>query len=214
MLLYDCGGGTTDIALVRAKVEGDRRTLRITVLRRSGVRTFGGDDITHRCAVCSRPKSRMPWPSTEKGPPPHAADFPGKPPEKGQNGENWPARLENFIEDMAVLDPQDRSCSTRTLPGQDPTEDRLSAALALWRMGENLKLGLASEKPSEEAASGTFVAGLVRLPPLEVASTPDPGHLPHRHSAGLQAQKEAGSHYHHAHRDRCFDFRSRDAEHQ
>lgn len=44
VLLYDCGGGTTDIALVRALTVGD--TLEIEVLGRSGVRDFGGDDVT------------------------------------------------------------------------------------------------------------------------------------------------------------------------
>ncbi len=47
VLLYDCGGGTTDIGLVQASV--DPRSpgiLRVDVKGRSGVRDFGGDDIT------------------------------------------------------------------------------------------------------------------------------------------------------------------------
>src|SRR5262245_42792014 len=51
MLLYDCGGGTTDIALVKAGLDPDAvDVLRVTVLARSGLRGFGGDDITR--AVC------------------------------------------------------------------------------------------------------------------------------------------------------------------
>ena len=53
LLVFDCGGGTTDIALVHVRVERGsarrgRRTskLNIEVLGRTGHRTFGGDDIT------------------------------------------------------------------------------------------------------------------------------------------------------------------------
>jgi hypothetical protein len=47
LLLYDCGGGTTDIALVRAFVHPDRpQELTVRVLDRSGLRDFGGDNIT------------------------------------------------------------------------------------------------------------------------------------------------------------------------
>ena len=54
MLLYDCGGGTTDIALVKAtgivvpdeESEKDRYRLKIDVLGRTGHRTFGGDNMT------------------------------------------------------------------------------------------------------------------------------------------------------------------------
>ena len=47
MLLYDCGGGTTDIALVRAVVKPDSpQFLTIRVLDRTGLRDFGGDEIT------------------------------------------------------------------------------------------------------------------------------------------------------------------------
>jgi molecular chaperone DnaK (HSP70) len=47
MLLYDCGGGTTDLSLVR--LEGaDEDHLKISVLGRAGHRTFGGDFITEQ----------------------------------------------------------------------------------------------------------------------------------------------------------------------
>ncbi len=58
MLLYDCGGGTTDIALVRAGVDPDAAdVLRVTVLARSGLRGFGGDDVTR--AVCRVLKAKL-----------------------------------------------------------------------------------------------------------------------------------------------------------
>ena len=58
MLLYDCGGGTTDIALVKAGFDAEAADLlRISVLARSGLRGFGGDDITR--AVCRLLKSKI-----------------------------------------------------------------------------------------------------------------------------------------------------------
>src|SRR5262249_25593241 len=58
MLLYDCGGGTTDIALVQASFDPDATdVLRIKVLARSGLRGFGGDDITR--AVCRIFKAKL-----------------------------------------------------------------------------------------------------------------------------------------------------------
>jgi len=47
MLLYDCGGGTTDLSLVRLEAPDDGH-LKISVLGRAGHRTFGGDFITEQ----------------------------------------------------------------------------------------------------------------------------------------------------------------------
>jgi len=45
VLIYDCGGGTTDISLVNVKYDESSR-VKIEVLGRRGHRTFGGDFIT------------------------------------------------------------------------------------------------------------------------------------------------------------------------
>jgi len=45
LLVYDCGGATTDISLVRA-ASPERGSLTFEVLGRTGLRDFGGDDIT------------------------------------------------------------------------------------------------------------------------------------------------------------------------
>ena len=45
LLLYDCGGGTTDMALVRATAPENRR-VQFDVLGRAGHRSFGGDAMT------------------------------------------------------------------------------------------------------------------------------------------------------------------------
>jgi hypothetical protein len=47
MLLYDCGGGTTDLSLVRLEAPDDGH-LKISVLGRAGHRTFGGDFVTEQ----------------------------------------------------------------------------------------------------------------------------------------------------------------------
>ena len=46
VLIYDCGGGTTDISLVKVGYAPSTTRLKIDVLGRRGHRTFGGDFIT------------------------------------------------------------------------------------------------------------------------------------------------------------------------
>ncbi len=168
MLLYDCGGGTTDIALVKAVVEEDVRTLRITVLRRSGVRTFGGDDITR--AVCRLLKAKIACllaAERKKTGFPSPPAIPARPPADQAAWEKLGKDLEGFIEDTARADPQDLLVPTKTLPNQQPTEDRRAAALALWRLGEQLKHWLAADRAPPGVPPNTFVVGEVRLPPME-----------------------------------------------
>jgi len=59
LLLYDCGGGTTDIALVSAKLDSEREDdrLLLKVLGRTGDGNFGGDTITE--AVCRLLKAKI-----------------------------------------------------------------------------------------------------------------------------------------------------------
>ncbi len=165
MLLYDCGGGTTDIALVRAEVEANARTLRITVRRRSGVRNFGGDDITRQ--MCRLLKAKIQYTialERKKGglnPPPIS---PNKPPTDDAGWKRLAAELEKFIADMAAADPQDLLVPTKTPPNQTPTEDRRAAALDLWRMVEAMKVQLSQDKAPPGPASATFTPGEVRLP--------------------------------------------------
>ena len=168
MLLYDCGGATTDIALVRAKVEGDRQTLRITVLRRSGVRTFGGGDITRQ--VCRLLKAKIAHALAIDRKMPHLPTpptFQEKPPKKDKEWRKLGSGLEYFIQELAALDPQDRLVPTRTLKGKSRPRTVSRPPWPCRDMGEKLKLSLASDKPPEDAVSGNLVAGLVRLPPLK-----------------------------------------------
>ncbi len=168
MLLYDCGGGTTDIALVKAVVEPDVRTLRITVLRRSGVRTFGGDDITRQ--VCRLLKAKLQYQiALDRKKPLQTAPpiTPVKPPTDPAGWKALAAELEKFIADMSAADSQDLLVPTKTPPGQAPTEDRRAASLDLWRMGEQMKYTLSQEKTPTGPQSATFTPGEARLPPLE-----------------------------------------------
>ena len=122
MLLYDCGGGTTDIALVKAVVEEDVRTLRITVLRRSGVRTFGGDDITRQvCRLLKAKISHTLAAERRRGGLPAPPAVPVRPPTDSAAWRRLGEDLERYIADMAALDPQDQLIPTRTPP--DPAGD-------------------------------------------------------------------------------------------
>jgi molecular chaperone DnaK (HSP70) len=168
MLLYDCGGGTTDIALVKASVESDTRTLRITVLRRSGVMTFGGDDITRQ--ACRLLKAKLAFQiaiERKKGSLPALPEIPAKSPSDDGKWQGLAANLERFIDEMARFDPQDELVPTKTLPNQQPTEDRRSAALALWSWGETLKHRLSEETAGTGAGLGLGTPTDVRLPPFD-----------------------------------------------
>ena len=155
MLLYDCGGGTTDIALVNVRVDSDLKKLRFNVLRRSGDRTFGGDNITRQ--VCRLVKAKLMYllaTERKKGgnlPPPPMV--PLRPPADKGAWLRFAGELEAFIVTMGDRDPNDELIPTRNFPNQAPTEDRRAAALALWRLGEHLKHELSSEIKTANGAN-------------------------------------------------------------
>ena len=167
MLLYDCGGGTTDLALVSAVVKPDLRTLHVTVRRRSGVRTFGGDDITRQ--VCRLLKARLAnLVATERKrvnlPVPPVV--PLRPPADDKGWKKLATDIERFINEMSAFDAHDQLVPTRTPDGGQPTEERRAAALALWRYGEQMKHALSVEAPPPNAPAG-FLVGEAKLPPLD-----------------------------------------------
>ncbi|HYH64262.1 MAG TPA: hypothetical protein VD866_06150 [Urbifossiella sp.] len=168
MLLYDCGGGTTDIALVRAEVTGDEgRTLRITVLRRSGVRTFGGDDITRQVCRLVKAKIAQVVAAHRRRTPVDPPRLPTRPPTDDRAWLKLADDLEKFIQDTAAADRQDELVPTRFDSGQTPEEDRRAAALALWRTGEQMKHDLSADEPSPKLPKeqrDRFVRGEARLP--------------------------------------------------
>lgn len=75
LLLYDCGGGTTDIALVRAMVRTkEPRKLYFTVRGRAGRRDFGGDRITEAVFLLLKFKAAQLISTTSRIPPLPAGD--------------------------------------------------------------------------------------------------------------------------------------------
>lgn len=130
LLLCDCGGGTTDIALVHAKVDGDNQdVLRLKVLGRSGVRSFGGDNITRELARLLKAKICF-----EIGKARNLPGFSGlKLPDKADL-----AGVRKFIDQVAAADKDDLILATR-LRG-DWTDDQRRRALDLWQLAEDVKI--------------------------------------------------------------------------
>lgn len=120
MLLYDCGGGTTDIALVRLEARAQGH-VEISVLGRAGHRQFGGDFITLQVfrllkAKLAAAKRRIP-------------ELP-----------KIPGQLEAFLRthqasaDMAVPTMFDRAQQQN-----DDARQRRKTTLLLWRLAESMK---------------------------------------------------------------------------
>jgi hypothetical protein len=162
MLLYDCGGGTTDIALVRAVVRPDSsQFLTIRVLDRTGLRDFGGDDIT--VAVFRVLKARL------------ALEVAGRRGEYGTFSGDFPeatrpAALDDFLRENE--DAFDRIVPTR-FDRDHPDVDMLRnqvRTLILWRWAERLKAELSRREGEAAAASEApmdlrqFVGELIDAP--------------------------------------------------
>jgi|GEM_PF-1235616 len=152
MILYDCGGGTTDIALVRAEADPSQdRVLNIQVRSRSGVRHFGGDDIT--AAICRLLKAKLARRVLEE-----TATGTGLPPEPPvpANVASIPARLaarasvEEFIRKMGEFDregPTGPVVPTAWLGrglSDEKTRERMDNMAVLWRWAEAFKRRLSS----------------------------------------------------------------------
>jgi hypothetical protein len=124
MLLYDCGGGTTDLSLVRLEAE-DEDHLKISVLGRAGHRTFGGDFITEQ--VFRLLKAKL---AALRG------EVPAAP---------APAKLAEYLEANKVV--IDRTIPTtydvRQMQNQAAIQRR-NTALALWQVAERLKVRLSA----------------------------------------------------------------------
>jgi hypothetical protein len=166
MLLYDCGGGTTDIALVRASFDADDPdVLRISVLARSGLRGFGGDDITR--AVCKLLKAKLALKVAEVKGRPLKLIWPGTP-AANTGSERTPRyapqkrALEELFAKLKEADPRDELVPTTFDPSQsdDATNRRRDHAFDLWRWGELLKTKLGK---SDSAAFFKIDRNLNRL---------------------------------------------------
>ncbi len=143
LLLYDCGGGTTDIALVQAKVEAGGSRLTLAVLGRSGVRHFGGDDIT--AAVCKLLKAKITAAALREKeqrtiPPIALSDRVAEPGSSAVLLENA-REVARFLKAVNQADPQSRYVPTRFNPSDVSPETYAPRehALTLWSWGEQLK---------------------------------------------------------------------------
>ncbi|MBX9622509.1 MAG: hypothetical protein K2X82_01710, partial [Gemmataceae bacterium] len=161
LLLIDCGGGTTDIALAHAASPPDAPNLLVVdILARTGVRAFGGDVITRQACRLVKAKLalaaarvRMPTrvPASLQPPP---ASGPADPPQAR-------AKVEAFLAEVAKLDPADELVPTRFDPAKPDhdTADRRTAAHALWQLGERVKRKLGDGKPVRLKDLGAEVVG-------------------------------------------------------
>jgi len=160
LLLYDCGGGTTDIALVKAKV--DAKTLNqvtIEVLGRSGVRHFGGDDITWM--VCSLLKAKITALSLRKTSENFDSPININEPKmvRGENGNRYSSSndlsangkaIQAYFESVASQSGN-RDFVPTTFNPRDFTELTQTArdnANILWSWGEDIKHKLGQKNPS------------------------------------------------------------------
>ncbi len=157
LLLYDCGGGTTDLALVhlrpaskedldKAERGGDTAAfthLHIDVLGRTGMRGFGGDNITQ--ATFRLIKAKL---AAGSGDPP-APRVPDD-----------PALLKSFLDDPDTQERIDAVIPTRFRDPNNPTrkrpelrrdqiEGREANHLELWQWAEAVKIALSVPGTSE-----------------------------------------------------------------
>ena len=135
MLLYDCGGGTTDMSLVRLE-SPEEGHLRVSVLGRAGHRTFGGDFITLQVYRLLKLKLAI-W----KG-------FPEPVPS--------PAKIADFLQEHErTIESQYVSTQYDTRQMQnDAAQQRSKTAMAIWQVAERMKVllgkkGATSVEPGE-----------------------------------------------------------------
>jgi molecular chaperone DnaK (HSP70) len=134
LLLFDCGGGTIDIGLLRAEVFDKPARVRISVVGRSGKRAFGGDNVTE--AVFRLLKAQVAATLSQTG---GAGVARLQPPVQA---EEWPAWLQQNADAINQLLP------TRFNPDhlQDETARRRRRLTQdLWATAERMKVRLGTE---------------------------------------------------------------------
>ena len=154
MLLYDLGGGTTDIALVKATSDNNRH-LRIAVLGRTGLRGFGGDDMTRAIARLLKAKMLVELGRARGSNPP-----PPNPPAKTNDPVAARTSVEQFVAKAYAIPRAEEWVPTTFTPGQsDPdTVRRQRFAAELFRFAEEIKRELA--KPG--ATSAKLAGGVLK----------------------------------------------------
>ena len=143
LLLYDCGGGTTDIALVNAKLDPAREDrLLLKVLGRTGDGNFGGDTITE--AVCKLMKAKISEVILKSNNEPKVPTlFNTKPATIAESHKAVTA----YIADIAKLTPADNLLPTKFDPNADiPDLNAKTNMVELWQWAEDIKKALNGPK--------------------------------------------------------------------
>lgn len=142
LLLYDCGGGTTDISLINA-VAVDDRHVKIEVLGRTGHRGFGGDSITE--AVFRILKAKL---AAALGGP----AFPSELSEMKGHLESANHGIDQKV--PTQFDTQGLSRS-HTL-NNNHIRQRMDAALLIWKWAEQIKYSLSDTAGQGDASLPTL----------------------------------------------------------
>lgn len=143
LLLYDCGGGTTDIALVNAKLDPAREDrLLLKVLGRTGDANFGGDTITE--AVCRLMKAKISETILKSNNEPRVPTlFNTKP----ATIEEAHSAVTTYIADIARLTPADNLLPTKfDLNADIPDLNAKTNIVDLWQWAEDIKKALNGPK--------------------------------------------------------------------
>lgn len=163
VLLYDCGGGTTDISLVQAKarpVEDEVRRMEIEVLGRSGLRGFGGDNITAAAFCLLQAKIAA-----------AIGGGPGAVPPMPQAQEVH--RLPKYLKDhRAAIERRVPLSFDRHRVDHEDQRDRMDATMEMWLWAEEFKKALADERPVSVpyAQDSKLAALLAQANPSRTAS--------------------------------------------
>lgn len=143
LLLYDCGGGTTDIALMRAQVDPENPArLRIGIRGRTGVRRFGGDNIT--LAVAKLLKAKLARVLAEEF---NRDSIPPVPSKPEDGARPWTRRneIETFLTRMSESGLADEYVPTKFARIQTDKDSliRRERAETLWNLSQEVKHALA-----------------------------------------------------------------------
>ena len=149
-LVVDCGGGTTDVVLVHATAP-EPRNLKLDILARTGLRGFGGDNITRAACRLAKAKltvllARVLQPATVSGLNPLPAVGPPDAAAAKLLVEKYLAKVEAL---RPALGGGAEYAPTRFDPKVLSADSlaRQAAFRALWQLAEELKRKLADGKP-------------------------------------------------------------------
>ena len=144
LLVYDCGGGTTDIALLHVFAVYDQVSdrvsqLHIDVIGRTGHRGFGGDNVTEAVFALMKAKVAAKLAALQQGP--RAFEIP-----EGTT----PASLAALIEAKKdVIDKLFPTRFNRAKIEQRQVREQAAAVMEMWREAEKIKESLSKDGKDE-----------------------------------------------------------------